>query len=237
MGMEQIVGFLEMLNKVEQKLYECSSTVQEMIGEVEDFKNKLDEENKLLQQLEPIEKYLKETEYNICRLKGKVTIEKDKLNRLVSACSARKPVDDTSRNPETPTDCIEFAKPHMVLRFEIDEIPPRWRNSNSTPFLKRVRTIVEDAIEKIPNLPQYDKVHILIEIYFPGKGYRVDLDNLMIKTIIDAIKQEQIVKDDNIEMVSLTVIGYKNSQAKTVVTIIPVERMVDIVARLLPVSK
>lgn len=95
---------------------------------------------------------MKEIEYNICWLKGKVIIEKDKLNRFVFVCLVRKLVDDIFCNFEILIDCIEFVKLYMVLRFEIDEILLWWWNFNSIFFLKRVRIIVEDVIEKILNL-------------------------------------------------------------------------------------
>lgn len=243
------INFLEMLNELEKKAVELTGEVHSLYQTLDEYTALKDKIINKLQEididsndtnefyttkLKAIEQRLDDIELKVGYLKKTVNTYKEFITKIARESPDMQHYKDTLNTiwDETATATLQ----NNILQIVINDIPPRTKISNYSKANEKFRTAIREALNKLQDIPHFEKAHVLIQIHHPNRREKTDVDNRAIKIILDTLRIKGIVPDDSYKYLSVTVIGHHDYQLKTVVTVIPLNSADDIIKRLLPVT-
>lgn len=175
-------------------------------------------ENEIRYLVNETEKYLKEVEYWVFRLRQNLFHWQNFLklfdNDYIKQYGFE--VDST-----LCIDQFEAEYKDGALKILIFDVPPVYKvNTQEDTF--KWKDLITNAINSLPEKPRFEKAHIHFEFYVPvGPFLKADTDNRMVKTIINQLVTCGVIPNDTMAHTKITLEGHtsKNMFPKTLITV------------------
>lgn len=164
------------------------------------------------------EKYLKETEYWVFKLRQNLFHWQNFLKMFDNDYIRQY---DFEVDSSLMIDQFEAEYKDGVLKILIYDVPPVYKvNTQEDSF--KWKDLITNAVNSLSEKPRFEKAHIHFEFYVPVSAFiKADTDNRMIKTIINQLVTCRVIPNDTMEHVKITLEGHasKNMFPKTIIKV------------------
>ncbi|ABP68227.1 hypothetical protein Csac_2656 [Caldicellulosiruptor saccharolyticus DSM 8903] len=168
--------------------------------------------------LDEAEKYLRETEYWVFKLRQNLFHWQNFLKMFDNDYIRQYGIDVDS---SLIIDQFEAEYKDGVLKILIFDVPPVYKvNTQEDTF--KWKDLVTNAINSLSEKPKFEKAHIHFEFYVPvGPFLKADTDNRMVKTIINQLVTCGVIPNDTMSRVKITLEGHTSTNVfpKTVIKV------------------
>ncbi|MEZ0536018.1 hypothetical protein ACAG39_02075 [Caldicellulosiruptoraceae bacterium PP1] len=164
------------------------------------------------------EKWIKETEFAIFKLREALFIQQGQLDKYVRVLNSYGIKLDT----ELVVDKFEASYEDGMLKILIYDVPPIYKVQNQADTFKW-KDIIENAIKSLSQKPRFKKAFACFEYYVPHYvAIKADTDNRMMKTITDSFVTNGVIPNDTMEHYAFCCFGFpiENMFAKTYIKIV-----------------
>lgn len=164
------------------------------------------------------EKWLKETEFAIFKLREALFVQQGQLDKYVRVLNSYGIKLDT----ELVVDKFEASYEDGMLKILIYDVPPVYKVQNKTDTDKWMDVMVTAINSLSPNIPRFNKAFAMFEFYVPHHvAVKADSDNRMLKTLINSFTRTGVVPNDTMLHFGFACSGFpiENLFAKTYIKV------------------
>lgn len=176
-------------------------------------------QNEIRYLVEETEKYLKETEYWVFKLRQNLFHWQNFLKMFDNDYIKQYGFEVDS---SLMIDQFEAEYKDGVLKILIFDVPPVYKKAVTQEDTFKWKDLISNAVNSLSEKPRFEKAHIHFEFYVPVSAFlKADTDNRMIKTIINQLVTCRVIPNDTMEHVKITLEGHasKNMFPKTVIKV------------------